>query len=709
MQCQNISIYIQNLECIQVNYCFNNNSTFNDLLIFIAFFYPQSNICPCCKIKYHQQNYNKYIQNRQYFQYYNQNYNQNVNQYLAQFQNLEMNDKVYDYIFNKNIKNYQIVPVEKCICEKDFKPYFLKSKLEIYNILYKYKQEIKSVKNKVNEKESIITSFRSSEYFLKKENQQLQQNNIKTVELNNSLIKQMEIANKEIKKLKNEISYKDQLISDYSKNIKELLAENEKLKKKNEENKQLNNETNFTDFYDVIIDIKSIKTITKGWEIKMSEKGKENYEKFKDSNKNIKIGIIGNANKGKSFLLSKISKIELPSGTSIRTEGLSIKYPNLEGYEDRNIILLDSAGLETPVLKDDEVFETNKERNEINEQYENELFREKSREKIITDYFLQNYIINNSDILIVVVGILTYSEQKLLNKITKQFLNLKKNKIDKPLYIIHNLMTYEIKEQVEEYIKDFLLKSSTFDLEIGHKTSTKKNKTDGIYFYQKNLNQKVFHLIFARDNTPAGDYYNEFTLEFLEKSYQEITNLTKYDVIETIKDSFIDISSEILENIEKSLSKDNFDNSNANLIKLNNPNVILKKCFIDELGFSSLKANGYEPTYNIFKMDDNKISIRVEVPGNAKLDPKIEDIGGEKILSITGTKKKDKDPKKQEDIIESTREFGSFSFHIQLKGLKGRQIKNQNVKPYEKHGLICMEYELEDNKKEGKFETEDEI
>ena len=42
----------------------------------------------------------------------------------------------------------------------------------------------------------------------------------------------------------------------------------------------------------------------------------------------------------------------MPSGTSIKTEGLSIKYPDLEGFKDRKIVLIDSAGLETPVLKE---------------------------------------------------------------------------------------------------------------------------------------------------------------------------------------------------------------------------------------------------------------------------------------------------------------------------------------------------------------------
>ena len=176
--------------------------------------------------------------------------------------------------------------------------------------------------------------------------------------------------------------------------------------KKDEKNCKLYSNTNADDFYDIIINIKSVKDINKGWEIKMNERGKNNYELYK--NKEIlKIGVIGNANKGKSYLLSKISKIDLPSGTSIRTEGLSIKYPELETFENRKIALLDSAGLETPVLRE----------KEESEEISKELFREKSREKLITELFLQNYIIHNSDILILVVGILTYSEQKLLNRI----------------------------------------------------------------------------------------------------------------------------------------------------------------------------------------------------------------------------------------------------------------------------------------------------
>ena len=108
-------------------------------------------------------------------------------------------------------------------------------------------------------------------------------------------------------------------------------------------------EVDSKDFYDVIVSINSIKDIINGWNIILSERFKNEQQNLLKK-KAVKIGIIGNSNKGKSFILSQLSKIHLPSGTSIKTEGLSIKYPDLTEYKDRNIVLLDSAGLENPVL-----------------------------------------------------------------------------------------------------------------------------------------------------------------------------------------------------------------------------------------------------------------------------------------------------------------------------------------------------------------------
>ena len=68
-----------------------------------------------------------------------------------------------------------------------------------------------------------------------------------------------------------------------------------------------NQKPKFIDFYDVIVHIDSIKDINKGWKIEMNKDAEKNYNDYK-TQKVLKIGVIGNANKGKSFLLSKISK-----------------------------------------------------------------------------------------------------------------------------------------------------------------------------------------------------------------------------------------------------------------------------------------------------------------------------------------------------------------------------------------------------------------
>ena len=397
--------------------------------------------------------------------------------------------------------------------------------------------------------------------------------------------------------------------------------ENQNLKSKKNINKINQNLTNIN-FYDLIINIKSIMDICKGWEVKFSKRAEEKYNELKKE-RNIRIGVLGNSNKGKSFLLSRISKMGLPSGNSIRTEGLSIKYPGLDLYKNRRITLLDSAGLNAPVLIDDRDREDRIEE-KMEEKNEKKLFKEKSREKIITELFLQNYIINNSDILLVVVGILTYSEQKLLNRIKTE---IQRSKIHKPLFIIHNLITYTSIEQVKDYITHFLLKSATFNLEEGEKYSCKTEIKTGVYYYEKKTEQIIYHLIFANEGSEAGKYYNNFTLDLIEGAFQNVKDIRPFDVIQTVKERFIEISKDVLEKMENPLSLYDFDNFEDKTIKLvKHNNVKLKECLIEELGFSNLNTNGFEPPYNYYKKDD-KIIIKIEAPGNSSIKSNVDSAG----------------------------------------------------------------------------------
>ena len=108
----------------------------------------------------------------------------------------------------------------------------------------------------------------------------------------------------------------------------------------------------------------------------MNSRGLREYDKLKNL-KVIRIGAIGGYNKGKSLVLSKLSKMDFPEG---RTKGLCIKYSdNLENNNERRFVLLDSIGFEN-IINGDNI---------------------------------------NENILLFVVGIMNYYEQKYLNRIKR--------------------------------------------------------------------------------------------------------------------------------------------------------------------------------------------------------------------------------------------------------------------------------------------------
>ena len=322
-----------------------------------------------------------------------------------------------------------------------------------------------------------------------------------------------------------------------------------------------------------------------------------------------------------------------------------------------------------------------------------DLFKEKSKEKIITELFLQDYIIYNSDILIVVVGILTYSEQNILNKIKtklkreKSFIKSYNN-----LFIIHNLMTFTTVQQVETYINQTLLKSSTFQLEKNMKITTKIGGQTGVCYYEKNSNPRIFHLIFANEYSEAGRYYNEYTLSFIEKSFELNTDLKGFDIVETVKERFKIESKDIIE-LPQNEDIVFYENSKT-LIKLQSPKTLtLKKFFIDELGFQNMKAKGFEPNYSYYKTND-AIVINIEVPGKCYLESSVQYTGEYTIIKINGRKEKDVNIDMENNYIYKGREFGKFSLDIPIKQ-EDFVIKNERPLFYSENGIIVLTYKIE--------------
>ena len=275
---------------LQFNYSYNNYTTYENLLEYVCLLFPNYNFCPC----FHFSNSNNNLINNETF--------------LTQTN--DINNKLI--ISNKNND-------KKCYCPNEIKNYFKMNKMKIIELYEKEKKNLNQIGNNMNNintihnLENIVYQATYLNNNLQKENDNL---NIQIENLNKK-INEMQFKNDYEKKIK-ELEDKNKLIQNNSqvnienlnKKIKILEASingdpetMNKLKElgynigniessqnliKTGKNNQIivdNNvysQTNFMDFYDVIIDIKSIKDINKGWEIKMSEKGLKKYKEYKE-------------------------------------------------------------------------------------------------------------------------------------------------------------------------------------------------------------------------------------------------------------------------------------------------------------------------------------------------------------------------------------------------------------------------------------------
>ena len=384
-------------------------------------------------------------------------------------------------------------------------------------------------------------------------------------------------------------------------------------------------------FYDLIINIKSIRELSeknKGWEIKWNKDMKIIKEFIKDNKKLLNVGILGNGNMGKSFILSRIFKENIPSGYSVITEGLSIKI-----NKEKFLSLIDSAGLQTPLIKYEEIKNTENE-------YEL-LYKDKTQ----TENFIQNLILHFSDMLLIVVGKLTFNEQRLINKIKNE---LENQNSKKPIFIIHNLMNFHTIAQVEEHINNTLLKSASFKLEKVRDIKKSSKGQERYYLIENDKREKdfyIYHLVMAREMTEAGDYYNNYVYEFLEERFNDFPDRNSFYILDEIRNKFAEWSSEILEdpinvenliiqnedNVEKRIVYESINNEN------NIPKIVPKACLSNEIGTSFYRSSGYEPPYYYYIEGKKYLVIVMELPGIIDIEDVYADINQNKIF-VRGNK-----------------------------------------------------------------------
>ena len=440
-----------------------------------------------------------------------------------------------------------------------------------------------------------------------------------------------------------------------------------------------------TKFYDTIIDFDSLKISCeeKGFKILFSENGYKNYEIQKKKHA-IMIGVLGNANKGKSYVLSKIAHEKLPIGYSIPTKGISVKYPKIE---NKPLIILDSAGNETPLIKNSDL----KNINLPNHNEGIELISELFRDKIATQNFLQEFIYNYSDILIIVVGQLTNDEQKLINRIKLIYGN------KKIIFIIHNLMFIETIKNVETIIENIIKKSITFyqlkEVKMINIIDNTKNQN---YYLESKNKINIVHLIMAREGSEAGNYYNQSTILFLRKQIKSYIKNQRFDVIESFI-QYLSISSGTY--MEKPIEINNveYDEEKKKIVIKSNDKIMFKKYYEDELGITNFYGNIIEPYYN-YDIYDDKIKINIELPGIInKFHAKLIPLNGNYVFIYTGNYKIPEIDNME--LLYNNIQYGEFRLQIKIPITFGT-INDATPKDTRnaKNGEITLIYYL--NKKE---------
>ena len=388
------------------------------------------------------------------------------------------------------------------------------------------------------------------------------------------------------------------------------------------------NRSNDKSMYDAIFKCESInKLYHDEWTYILSNRFLERMQiKDEENRKFCTICLIGETNKGKTFLLNLLTDNKLQSGIEYKTIGISCKFTNFKynandldeddiKEKEAKFLIFDSAGRSEPLLIEPEL-----KAKLSDEELKNRVEADNKDLKLSED-FIKNFLISHSRIILVVVNQLTLAEQIFLYE-------LKNDNEDKfeELFIIHNLFNFENKRDIENYIDNTIVHSIYFDIS---KDYFETNKTDNIneinkpfYFTEEQKNAKgnqylIAHLFLG--NTNSTDEWiqknNEMTIDFLKTKMQ----------LCLAKDHF-----SIENRLEKELKLHNLIDEKTKLERLEKNNDVgyegrfhLKKDrdmrdnqannFVDNREFNIL---GYTPNY-IFYKDEKRLKfvVEVECPG----------------------------------------------------------------------------------------------
>ena len=229
------------------------------------------------------------------------------------------------------------------------------------------------------------------------------------------------------------------------------------------------------DFYDIVVKpVPVVSIVEEGWKVKKSKQLIDWEPRYKGTKF---ITVVGEFNAGKTHIVSKLLKKQLPSGYAVHTEGLSIAVkPEVDGADTKAINLIavvDTAGKNSPFHSTNGIKST--------EMRKNVEVRCELEEMLRQSELLKDIAINLGQVFVIVVPQLSNRTQKEVTELIR-CLETTKNLENLNVFVVHNLKDHTVEHVEKDYARSVvgvfggkLLQSKGYALRVEKQVSGKGN------------------------------------------------------------------------------------------------------------------------------------------------------------------------------------------------------------------------------------------
>jgi len=432
-----------------------------------------------------------------------------------------------------------------------------------------------------------------------------------------------------------------------------------------------------------------------GWQVDISDSLTDGNPSWNG----ISIGILGQYDRGKTFVLNHLSSSNFESGYIVNTKGLSVKTLQID---DKNHVLIDTAGLNSPVPLS------------ISDESVQNFFSMKKK----TEEFLQKLVFQLAGYLLIVVEGLSWPEQQLIYKCSRARKEEKKPFAE--VFVIHNMKNvsnlphlqllfrrrcalYECPPAVDS--SDSLINP---DKPLADKTITEESdklkralkqlqtqrvsiglKTESVdYFSDPEGNTRHVYLG-KHDSDPQVTEHNNKTFQLLRTWISSIVldnNKKQQKSLKLVTDAIEVIIPEFYVNSDGKLKEP----ARAEVSFVGNK-IVLIGDITPKVDFSSAFSglNNFEPKYSIEEAKDGTYLVILEVPSLDKLlilSAEAE-LPNHWACIVAGEILQDE----RNHILRSTRQFGKFSRKFEIPNSYKRAKPEQEAK----HGIVVLKFRRE--------------